>query len=153
MMNSLIQRHWGNAVTIFLGLLTALLIFPLAVQSMNWLQAWYDESNPVVTASIVKAEYVDPQTLRLQFLVVRHRDCEFVRLLGMTGTGPSDMQIATKLHREDGSDPISYPAGITSLSRPWILSPVYGPRLMLWGYYSCDDRMVRTRMIDQVIAP
>ena len=152
-MNAIIQKHWGNALAIFLGGLTALLIFPLTVESMNWLRDWYDENNPVVTAKLVRAEHVDPQTLRLQFLVTRNRDCEFVRLLGMTGSGPSDMQLATMLRREDGSDPASYPAGITALSRTWVLSPVYGPRLMLWGYYDCNDRMVRTRMIDEVIKP
>ena len=152
-MNAIIERHWGNALAIFLGGLTALLIFPLTVESMNWLRDWYDENNPVVTAKLVRAEHVDPQTLRLQFLVTRNRDCEFVRLLGMTGSGPSDMQLATMLRREDGSDPASYPAGITALSRTWVLSPVYGPRLMLWGYYDCNDRMVRTRMIDEVIKP
>ena len=152
-MVALIKRHWGNAVTAALGLLTALLIFPLAVQSTNWLQDWYDESNPVVQAKLLKAEYATPEALRLQFLVTRKRDCEFVRLLGMTGSGPSDMQLATTLRREDGADPISYPAGVTSTSRTWLLAPVYGPHLMIWGYYACDDRLVRTKMIDEVIKP
>ena len=150
-MNAIIRRHWGNLVTILLGLLTALLIFPLAVQSMHWLQDYYDEKNPVVSAKLVRSELIDKDTLRLQMLVTRNRNCEFIRLLGMTGTGPSDMQLATMLRREDGSDPVSYPAGTTVISRTWIMSPIYGPRLMLWGYYSCGDRLVRTPMIDQVL--
>jgi hypothetical protein len=150
-MVALIRKHWGNVVTAALGLLTALLIFPLAVQSMHWLQDWYDASNPVVQARLLKAEHVEPDALRLQFVVTRKRDCDFVRLLGMTGNGPSDMQIATTLRREDGADPISYPAGVTTVSRTWLLAPVYGPHLMLWGYYACDDRLVRTKMIDEVV--
>lgn len=150
-MNQLIHRHWGNALTIALGLLTALLIFPLAVESTNWLRDWYDDNNPVVVARLAKAEPVGADALRLQFLITRKRDCEFIRLAGMTGGGPSDMQIATTLRREDGAEPTSYPPGITALSRTWILAPVYGPRLMLWAYYDCSDRVVRTKMIDEVI--
>jgi hypothetical protein len=152
-MSALIQRHWLNGFVVILGMLTALILFPVITSSVHWIQDWYDEQNPVVTAKLVRAEHVDPQTLRLQFLVTRNRDCEFIRLLGMTGNGLHDMQLATSVRREDGSDPISYPPGLTAVSRPWLLSPVFGPRLMLWGYYDCDDRVVRTRMLDEVIAP
>jgi hypothetical protein len=151
MVRTLIHKHWGNALTIGLGLLTALLIFPLAVESTNWLKDWYDDNNPVVTAKLVKAEPIDEHSLRLQFMVTRKRDCNFVRLFGMTGRGPNDMQAATVLRREDGSEPNSYPTGVTALSRNWVLAPVYGPRLMLWAYYDCSDRVVRTKMIDEVI--
>ena len=153
MVRTLITRHWGNVLTMSLGLLTALLIFPIAVESTNWLKAWYDDSNPVVSARILKAEMIDEDSLRLQFVITRRRDCEFIRLLGMTGSGPTDMQLATSLKREDGADPISYPTGVTAVSQPWVLSPVYGPRLMMWAYYDCSDRVVRTKMIDEVIKP
>lgn len=152
-MNAMIKRHWGNALTVAFGMLTALVLFPVVVSSLNWLEDWYDEQNPVVTAKLIRAEHVDPQTLRMQFLVTRNRDCDFVKLMGMTGHGLSDMQLATSVRREDNTDPTSYPTGISVISRPWLLSPVYGPRLMLWGFYNCDDRVVRTKMIDQVIAP
>lgn len=152
-MNTIIRRYWGNAFVVFLGMLTALIMFPVITSSVHWLQDWYDESNPVVTAKLIRAEHVDKQTLRLQFLLTRNRDCDFVRLMGMTGNTLADMQLATSVRREDGSDPISYPSGVTAISRTWLLSPVYGPRLMLWGWYDCDDRMVRTKMIDEVIAP
>lgn len=150
-MNAIFKRHWGNALTMVFGLLTALLVFPVAVESTNWLRDWYDDSNPVVTAKLLKAEPIEGNGLRMQFLVTRKRDCEFIKLMGMTGGGPSDMQIATTLRREDGEDPVSYPTGVSAVSRNWILSPVYGPRLMLWAFYDCSDRVVRTKMIDEVI--
>jgi hypothetical protein len=152
MMVRTLKQQWGNLLTMALGLLTALLIFPLAVQSTQWLQDWYDESNPVVKAKLMKAERVDQDTLRLQFLVTRQRDCEFVRLFGMTGTSSLDMYAAF-VRREDGEEPVSYPTGITVASRNWLLSPVRGNRLMLWAYYDCADRLVRTKMIDEVIKP
>jgi hypothetical protein len=153
MMVGLFKRRWGDALSIFLGGLTALIIFPITVESVNWVRAWYDQQNPVVTAKLLKAERINPQTLRLQFVITRNRDCEFIRLLGMTGHGPHDMQLATMLRREDGSDPASYPTGVTAVSNPWLLSPVYGPRLMLWGDYDCDDRLVRNKIVDEVVAP
>lgn len=152
-MNTVIKRHCGNIVTMGLGLLTALLVFPIAVESTNWLKDWYDDNNPVVVARLVKAEPIGDDALRLQFMVTRKRDCEFIRLMAMTGGGPSDMQIATTLRREDGIEPNSYPTGVTALSRNWVLSPVFGPRLMLWAFYDCSDRVVRTKMIDEVIRP
>jgi hypothetical protein len=150
-MVNLIHRHWGNALAVGLGLLTALLIFPLAVESTNWLRNWYDDNNPVITAKLLRAEKIDQDALQLQFLITRHRDCDFIRLMGMTGNGPSDMQVATTLRREDGSEPVSYPSGVTVVSQPWRIAPIYGPRLMLWAYYDCSDRVVRSKMIDEVI--
>lgn len=151
MVASLFKKHWGNLLTMALGLLTALLVFPIAVESTAWLRDWYDDNNPVVVAKLARAEPIDAHQLRLQFLITRKRDCEFIRLVGMTGGGPSAMQLATTLRREDGVEPSSYPTGVTALSRTWILAPVYGPRLMLWAYYDCSDRVVRTKMIDEVI--
>lgn len=135
-----------------LGGLACLLIFPLSVQSIVWMQAWYDLRNPPATASLASAAPLNTDTMRFRMFVTRHRDCEFLRLVGFTGT-PKDLQVATTLRREDGTDPVSYPVGTTALSRSWILSPVYGPNFHLWGYYECDSRIVRTQLLDELLTP
>jgi len=35
------------------------------------------------------------------------------------------------------------------LSRPWMMSPVYGPHVWIYGYYDCADRVVKQRLIDE----
>jgi hypothetical protein len=133
-----------------LGAISMLVLAPIVLESWNWLQEWYDKANPPATASLVSHEMANPTTLRLRFLVRRSaRECEFVRLNGYTGADTRQMQIATTLRREDGLDPASYPAGVTVTSQPWVLSPVYGTRILLVGHYDCSGRLVRARLIDE----
>jgi hypothetical protein len=32
-----------------------------------------------------------------------------------------------------------------------MMSPVYGPHIWVYGYYDCDDRVVKQRLIDEVL--
>jgi hypothetical protein len=59
------------------------------------------------------------------------------------------MAAATIMQREDGLAPISYPVGVTVLSRPWMMSPIYGVHIWIYGYYQCDSRVVKQRIIDE----
>ena len=138
-----------NLVAFLIGGFLALLMAPVVVEASKWLLDWYDDARPPSSAKLVKVERAG-DGLRLQFEITRHRDCDFINLVGFTGSGPTDMQIATILRREDGSAPQSYPAGVTAISRVWWLWPTYGPRLVVYGYYDCAGRAVRTKMIDQL---
>jgi hypothetical protein len=144
------RKRVSDAALALLGAASMLVAAPIVIESWNWLQDWYDQANPPATASLVSHEIIPPNTLRMRFLVRRsERECEFVRLNGYTGNNLLTMNPATTLRREDGNDPASYPSGVTVESRPWILAPVYGPRLLIVGHYDCTGRMVRTRLIDQ----
>lgn len=149
-MTSFLRKHWGDIATVFLGGLTALVLFPLTVESMYWLRGWYDEHNPVATARLTMVERVDKETLRMQFMVTRHRECDVVRMVAFTGQDEQTMQGATTMRREDSETPISYPVGMTVLSQPWILRPVYGQHLWVYGYYDCHERIVKTPLIKTV---
>jgi len=151
MMHAVRSIPWANITLVALGALLAIIAAPLVLFSISTLTVWYDEANPVADAKIAKIERINPETIRLQLYVTRKRDCETLRVVGFTGQNRNAMEAATTMRREDGEDPISYPVGVTVLSRTWILSPVYGPHLWIYGYYSCDDRVVKQRLIDELI--
>lgn len=151
-MMAVTRRRISDVVWMSLGAFSMLVAAPIVIESWNWLQDWYDQSNPPATAALVSAELVEPTTLRMRFMVRRgNRQCEFVKLNGFTGHAIGQMQVATTLRREDGLDPASYPSGVTVESQPWILAPVYGPRLLIVGHYDCSGRVVRTRLIDETV--
>jgi hypothetical protein len=133
------------------GALAFAVAAPIIMFSFASLLALYDAAFPVAEARLAKVERIDPETIRLQLYVTRKRDCETLRVVGFTGLSRTDMQAATTMRREDGADPISYPVGVTVLSRPWLLSPVVGPHLWIYGYYECDSRIVKQRLIDEVL--
>ena len=146
------RKRISDVVWMTLGAFSMLVAAPIVIESWNWLQDWYDRANPPATASLISSEIVEPSSLRLRFLVRRSgRECEFVRLNGYSGHAIGQMQIANTLRREDGQDAASYPAGVTVASQPWLMSPVYGPRLLIVGHYDCSGRLVRTRLIDELL--
>jgi hypothetical protein len=146
------RKRVSDFVWMVLGAFSMLVAAPIVIESWNWLQDGYDRAHPPAKAVLVSHEFVEPTTLRMRFIVTRSsRACEFVRLTGFTGATLGQMQIATTLRREDGQDPASYPAGSTVTSQPWVMSPVYGGQLLIVGHYDCTGRMVRTRLIDEVL--
>ena len=80
-------------------------------------------------------------------LITRHRDCQFVRILGYTGATLQSMQPAEALEREDGRPPQSYPVGISVISRPWILRGIYGSKVAVSAYYDCDDSVIKAPIL------
>jgi hypothetical protein len=141
----------GNLFSLLVGGLLALILAPLVVQSTHMLQQWYDVAHPPSTAKLVFAER-SGEVLRLQMEITRHRDCGFIRLMGFSGAPGATLQAASIVRREDGGEPQNYPAGVTAISRVWILSPVYGSRVVLYAYYDCDGETVRARLVDEVIS-
>jgi hypothetical protein len=143
---------WINTGLFALGGLLFAVAAPVVIESWAWLNAWYDRAHPPATAKLASHEYIDATTLRLRFVVTRSaRECEFVRLNGFSGPDLTQMQPATTLRREDGIDASSYPSQSTTRSSPWVMSPVYGPRLLIVGHYDCSGRLVRTRLIDEML--
>jgi hypothetical protein len=71
---------------------------------------------------------------------------------GFTGAGPRDLA-AGWMRKEDGTEMSTYPPGTRIASAPWLLSPVFGPYLLVVGYYDCAGRVVPVRLIDQVVTP
>jgi hypothetical protein len=139
-------------VAMFLGgALVAMIAAPLLLYSAGTLLDWYDAANPIATVRVASLERVEPDAVRLRMFVTRQRDCDTLRMVATTGTTLSDMQLATRVQREDGQPPLSYPIGVTLHSPPWLISPVYGPRLMFWGYYDCGQRVVKQLLVDTVI--
>jgi len=151
MMRAVKAMPWTNILLVAVGALVAIIAAPLVLFSISTLTLWYDEANPVADARLAMVERVDPETIRIQLYVTRKRECETLRVVGFTGPNRNAMEAATTMRREDGADPISYPVGVTVLSRKWLLSPVYGPHLWIYGYYECDDRIVKQRLIDEVL--
>ena len=150
-MMTLVPRQKSDFIALLLGGFIALLLAPAVAESSHWLQDWYDKRSPPVEAQMASHEVIAPDSLRVRLLITRQRDCMFVRLVAFTGGTSGDMNLALTVRREDGADPVSYPTGITVLSRPWVISPVYGKRLILIGHYECGNRLVRTTLIDEVL--
>jgi len=139
---------WANVMLFLGGALLVAVAAPIIAFSFASLLALYDEAFPVAEAKLAKAEIVDDK-LRFQLFVTRRRDCETLKIEGFSGPHRLAMAAATIMKREDGLAPISYPVGVTVLSRPWMMSPIYGPHIWIYGYYDCDDRVVKQRLIDE----
>ena len=147
-----VRRSLSDVAWMAFGALCMLIAAPLVIQSWQWMHEWYDRVNPPAKAALMSHEYLDATTLRLRFAVTRgSRECEFVRLQGYTGATLGQMQLATTMRREDGQDPATYPSGSTVRSQPWLLAPVYGKQLLIVGHYDCTGRLVRSRLIDEVL--
>jgi hypothetical protein len=146
-----VRNRLSDFFWLMAGALCMLIIAPIAIESWAWLRAWDAAKNPPVVASLLDASMISNDTMRVRLTLTRHEDCDFVRLVGFTGPAAGPLQLATMLRREDGAAPISYPMGVPIISQPWVISPVYGPRLMLLGYYDCDERLVRTKLVDEVV--
>jgi hypothetical protein len=140
---------WMNISLVAIGATIAAIAAPLVMFSVASLTALYDQAFPVAEAKIAEATHVD-EGLRLRLYVTRFRDCETLKVEGFSGTLDA-MVAASMMRREDGEAPISYPVGVTVLSRPWSMSPIYGPHLWIYGYYGCDGRVVKQRLIDEPI--
>jgi hypothetical protein len=141
---------WGNVALFMGGAMLVAIAAPIVAFSFASLLALYDDAFPVAEAKLARAEIVDDK-LRFQLYVTRRRDCETLKIEGFSGPHRLAMAAATIMKREDGLAPISYPVGVTVLSRPWMMSPLYGPHIWIYGYYDCDDRVVKQRLIDQVL--
>lgn len=140
-----------NILLVVAGAALVVIVGPLVMLSAGLWQDWWDRANPVAIASVAHVERPDPTTLRLQLWVTRKRDCEALKMVGLTGESPETMLGATTMRREDNAQPLSYPAGVRILSQPWLLSPVYGHHLQIYGYYDCDGRIVKQRIVDEVL--
>ena len=150
-MMTVVRKRFGDLLWMLSGAVCMLVMAPIVIESLAWLRDWHDTNNPPVSANLASAEMVSADTLRLRLSLTRQEDCEFVRLLGFSGSQSGPMQLATTLRREDGSAPVSYPVGMTIISQPWLMSPIYGPRVLLYGYYDCDSRIVRAKLLDHVL--
>lgn len=135
------------------GGVLALVLFPLIAISVSTLQTMADKAWPPAVMSIHSSEFIDPSTLKMRFDVTRKKPCRFLSMSGFSGSTYDDMQPALSLHKADNSLPQDYPVGITVTSPPWLMYPVFGPRIMLYGRYDCDSRSVTSLVIDEVIAP
>jgi hypothetical protein len=140
---------WLNISLVAIGATIAAIVAPLVMFSVASLTALYDQAFPVAEARLAEATHVD-EGLRLRLYVTRFRDCETLKVEGFSGNLDA-MVSATMMRREDGEAPISYPVGVTVLSRPWIMSPIFGPHIWIYGYYGCGGRVVKQRLIDQPI--
>lgn len=142
-----IRRHYPTALALLTGLILAVLLAPLVLATADWYAQWDETNNPPATLAWNTVERLDVDTLRMQLLVTRHRDCQMVRVLGYTGQTLQAMQPSETLEREDGRRPQSYPVGITVISRPWILRGIYGRKVAVSAYYDCDDRIVKAPLL------
>lgn len=150
-----IRKYAFDFFLVVFGASTGFFMLPFIVSSSHWLQDMYDDTNPPSDMKIIHYEYIDKQTLRIQFQVKRNRNCIFNELEGYTGIDAEGAYLspAVVLKREDGYQPLSYPLGVTIISPPWIMSPVVGPRVLLYGIYLCENRQVRVKVIDTVLRP
>jgi hypothetical protein len=129
------------------GFVVAVLFAPLVLATADWYAAWNAEHNPVATLQWNSVERIEQDELRLTMLITRHRDCQFVRILGYTGATLQSMQPSEALEREDGRPPQSYPVGISVISRPWILRGIYGSKVAVSAYYDCDDSVIKAPIL------
>ncbi|MBK6786260.1 MAG: hypothetical protein IPG77_01040 [Betaproteobacteria bacterium] len=141
------KKQLPNAVALLLGFSIAIVFAPLVLATADWYATWNAEHNPPANLQWNTVERIDADTLRMTLLITRHRDCDFVRILGYTGATLQSMQPAESLEREDSRAPQSYPVGISVISRPWILRGIYGKKMAVSAYYDCDDRIIKAPLL------
>lgn len=141
------KKYLPNVAALLAGFAIAIVFAPLVLATADWYAAWNAEHNPPATLAWSSVERVTQDELRLTMLITRHRDCQFVRVLGYTGATLQSMQPAESLEREDSRAPQSYPVGISVISRPWILRGIYGNKVAVSAYYDCDDTVVKAPIL------
>ena len=146
-MIAVIKKHMATVTAMLTGFVVAVLFAPLVLATADWYAAWNAEHNPVATMQWNSVERIEQDELRLTMRITRHRDCDFVRILGYTGATLQSMQPAEALEREDGRPPQSYPVGISVISRPWILRGIYGSKVAVSAYYDCDDTVIKAPIL------
>jgi hypothetical protein len=146
-MIAVFKKHMATVTAMLTGFVVAVLFAPLVLATADWYAAWNAEHNPVATLQWNSVERIEQDELRLTMLITRHRDCQFVRILGYTGATLQSMQPAEALEREDGRPPQSYPVGISVISRPWILRGIYGSKVAVSAYYDCDDSVIKAPIL------
>jgi hypothetical protein len=148
-MNEKIRSAVAPVFSMLTGAFLTLVFVPIAI--LGWQQVYdlYDRTNPPVTAKLASSERVG-ESLFIRFFVTRQADCDFIKAQGFSGTSTLNMQPST-MRRADGSDPISYPKGITVLSPTWEIKPIYGPVVRVYGYYDCVNRTVKTLLVDETL--
>lgn len=146
-MTPTIRKHAPNAAALLLGFAIAIVFAPLVLATADWYSQWSAENNPPATLQWNSVERMNQDEVRMTLRVTRHRDCEFVRILGYTGPTLQSMQPADPLEREDGRAPQSYPVGIAVVSRPWILRGIYGGKMAVSAYYDCDDSVIKAPLL------
>ena len=140
----------GPAALAFFGALLSLLFAPIVMLAWTQIQDTLDERSPPVVTSLFRIDRIDPNTVQVQIYVTRNRDCDFVKVTAFTGKALLDMRSAC-VRRADCGEPVSYPVGITILSQPWVISPMSGPVVQMYGYYDCNDRLVKVKLLDEVL--
>jgi hypothetical protein len=148
-MNEKIKSAVAPVFSMFVGAFLMLVFVPVAVLGWQQIYDLYDRTNPPVIAKIASSERVG-ESLFVKFFVTRQADCDFIKVQGFSGTSTGNMQPSTT-RRADGSDPISYPKGITVLSATWEIKPIYGPVVRVYGYYDCGNRTVKTLLVDETL--
>ena len=153
MMVQSLKSSWGpgSALAAFLGAAFSLILSPIIFLGTEALQRNWIDANPPVEMELLWVKRMDPAAIQMRFAVTRKADCEFVRMIGFTGTDSQNMHPALEIRKFDGSDPVSYPLNIRVLSPIWVLSPVYGKKLVLRGYYDCDGHITKLKVIDTEI--
>ena len=146
-MTPTIRKHAPNAAALLLGFAIAIVFAPLVLATADWYSQWSAENNPPATLQWNSVERMNQDEVRMTLRVTRHRDCEFVRILGYTGQTLQSMQPADTLEREDSRAPQSYPVGIVVISRPWILRGIYGNKMAVSAYYDCDDAVIKAPLL------
>lgn len=146
-MIAVFKKHMATVTAMLTVFAIAIVFAPLVLATADWYAQWNAEHNPVATVQWHSVERVAQDELRLTMRITRHRDCDFVRILGYTGATLQSMQPAEALEREDGRPPQSYPVGISVISRPWILRGIYGSKVAVSAYYDCDDTVVKAPIL------
>ena len=91
------KKQLPNAVALLLGFSIAIVFAPIVLATADWYRQWSAEHNPPATLQWNSVERIDTDTLRLTMRITRHRDCDFVRILGYTGATLQSMQPAESL--------------------------------------------------------
>lgn len=142
---------WVLALVV--GLALSVLSAPVMMTVLDWHKDWSDRNSPPATLKMYSVERLGKDSLRVTLLVKRHDDCLMVRALAYTGKTLQTMHPAVSFEREDGSLPQSYPVGIAVISKPWLLTGVYGDKLAVALYYECGNRIVKAPLLTGDVPP
>jgi hypothetical protein len=142
-------RSPSYLVAAFIGIAVAMFLMPVTSVMRESVLDAYDQQFPVATVKGLRVPGPEGE-VRLTMLTTKHRDCELLRVFSFD-KAEDGTHVRAKIEKLETGELETIPAGHSVQSTVWRVYPVTGKSIVVFAEHSCDDRIVRTRLIEMEI--
>ena len=145
----MILRSPSYLVAACIGVAVAMFLVPVTSVMRESLFDAYDAQFPVATVKAVRVPGPAGE-VRLTMLTTKHRDCELLRVFAFD-KATDGTHVRARIEKMERGELETIPSGHVVQSTVWRVYPVTGKSIVVFAEHSCDDRVVRTRLIEMEI--